>query len=67
MDIVLKEIYDGWKNVIFKNAKIEKLAKDRIKLCVGCDEFTKLKTCKNCGCYMPAKVRSIKSKCNLNK
>jgi len=63
----LTEIYDGWKNLTFPNPNIEKLAKTRIGICVDCDKLTRNNTCKLCGCYMPAKVRSKQSKCNLNK
>lgn len=64
MGSVLLEIYDGWKNLIFENPEAEELAKKRIAICVNCDEFKlKNKTCKLCGCYMPAKVRSRQSTC----
>jgi len=63
----LSEIFDGWKNYAFPNPSIEELAKERIEICVDCDKLKKNNTCKLCGCYMPAKVRSPKSKCNLNK
>jgi hypothetical protein len=63
----LLEIYAGWKNFTFPNPKIEEEAKRRIAICVDCDKLTKRNTCKLCGCYMPAKVRSLRSKCYLNK
>lgn len=62
---ILVEIYEGWKNYIFPTPSIEKIAKDRIEICVQCDFFNKRKICKKCGCYMPAKVRNPKSKCKL--
>ena len=63
----LSEIYEGWKNLGFPNKETEELAKRRIKICVSCKEFNKRKMCNLCHCYMPAKVRSKKSKCVVNK
>ena len=63
----LSEIYVGWKNYTFPNADVEIEAKRRINICIDCENLTKLNKCKLCGCYMPAKVRSPKSKCNINK
>lgn len=65
----LEEIYDGWKNFVFKSKGSELVAKTRIKLCVECEFFTERKTCKKCGCYMPAKVRSLRpqTKCPIGK
>lgn len=66
---LLQEIYNGWKNYIFPNKDIEEIAKKRIAICVKnkCGKFTPKKTCKVCGCYMPAKVRSKNSNCPLKK
>lgn len=63
----LSEIVSGWKNYVFKSEEHEKLAKDRIELCIECPEFSVAKRCKKCGCFMPAKVRSEKSNCPLGK
>lgn len=65
----LSEIYEGWKNYTFPNKKVEEIAKERIAICVSndCKKFTKKYRCKICGCYMPAKVRSTKSKCPIGK
>ena len=70
----LAEIYAGWKNYAFKNPYVEKIAKDRIDICAVCVDpktgkpgITPLKTCRYCGCAIPAKIRSIKSKCPLKK
>ena len=59
----LSEIYNGWKNYFFPNADMEALAKERMEICVKCKDLRENNTCKLCGCYMPAKVRSRKSKC----
>lgn len=39
----------------------------RIETCKTCDQLTKLKLCKVCGCFMPAKVRLKGSSCPLGK
>ena len=63
----LTEIYEGWKNYTFPNSAVEEIAKKRIEVCINCDKLRKNNTCALCGCYMPAKVRSLKSNCILNK
>lgn len=64
----LNEIYTGWKNLIFENETIEIIAKERIRICVEeCTELSEINTCKQCGCYIPAKCRSQQSRCPLNK
>jgi len=63
----LSEIFIGWKNYTFPNPTIEKEAKRRMKICVSCSELNQKSFCVKCGCYMPAKVRSSKSKCRLRK
>jgi hypothetical protein len=63
---ILEEIYVGWKNYIWPNKTVEEMAKKRIAICADktiCDKLKKNKRCAICGCYMPAKVRSPKSKC----
>lgn len=77
MDInidLLKEIYGGWKKVVFPTKKTEELAKKRIKICLQCkkDDGTPMmssttKRCGICKCFMPAKVRNEKSRCPLGK
>lgn len=64
----LKEIYDGWKNWLFKTPEVEKLAKDRSLHCIVCNS-NKANCCAECGCLLPAKLRSTKltNKCLLNK
>lgn len=63
----LQEIISGWKNYTFKNPEIENIAKNRAELCSNCSQLRNNNTCKLCGCYIPAKVRSIKSKCPIKK
>lgn len=67
MDNILAEIYEGWKNYIFENPEVEVEAKRRMTICVSCEKFRKNKTCSACGCFMGAKVRSLSSRCAINK
>lgn len=69
---ILSEIYSGWKNYAFKNPEVEKLAKERVIKCINCRINNKPgmrpnKTCIVCGCFIPAKVRSEKSKCPIKR
>lgn len=71
MSSIVAEIFEGWKNFAFKNPHIEKIAEERATHCIGCKikgkAIMKNKMCTICGCYVPAKVRSLNSKCPLNK
>ena len=64
----LDEIQDGWKNVIWKNEEVEMVAKERATVCAKCDDNVS-NVCKNCGCPLFAKTRSMKetNKCDLKK
>lgn len=43
-------------------------AKKRYSLCISCDKFNSLlKTCKECGCFMPAKTTIANTGCPLQK
>jgi len=67
---ILNEIVDGWSNYIFPNKEVEELAKKRITICTDktiCDKLKSNKRCAVCGCFMPAKVRSVHSTCPLKK
>ena len=62
----LKSIYDGWKHIIWRDPEIEKLAKQRAEICSNCGR-SKMNFCKECGCYIHAKVRSKSEKCPIMK
>lgn len=64
---LLDEIYSGWKNYMFPNPEIEEKAKKKAAICVSCPKIKPNKFCSVCGCYIPAKTRSPRSKCPLNK
>lgn len=63
----LSEIYEGWKNFTFPNPRIEKIAEKRMEICVNCPMLNSRNICQLCGCFMPAKVRSPKSICQIKK
>jgi hypothetical protein len=65
-----KEIATGYKNLIWKDEEIEKIAEKRGKICESCGELNKAGFylyCDLCGCYVPAKLRSPESTCAANK
>jgi len=66
MSKIVGEIYHGWKNLAFKNPKIERVAKKRLMICLDCNHLRINNICSKCGCYVFAKVRSPRSKCPLN-
>jgi radical SAM superfamily enzyme len=62
----VQEIYQGFKNLLFKDEEIEKLADARLNICFECPN-RKEYTCGLCGCFLKAKVRSIQSTCPIDK
>ena len=62
----LKEILNGWSNVIWSSPEVEKLAMDRALICSDCFYNTN-NTCSQCGCPLIAKTRSEYSKCPMGK
>lgn len=57
-----KEITNGFKNLIWENPRVEKIAMDRAVICGTCDKNINGK-CQLCGCILVAKIRSEYSKC----
>ena len=43
------------------------MSRRRYELCKTCDDFTIVKICKLCGCFMPLKVRLYAAQCPQNK
>lgn len=61
-----KEIYEGFLNLMTGNKPQYSL--DRAKKCLKCTNYrSKSKTCKLCGCFLPAKVVSPSSSCPIKK
>lgn len=45
----------------------EQTKQERLNICKTCTEFTvSMRTCKQCGCYMPAKAMFAESNCPIN-
>lgn len=65
----LKNIIEGYKNLLSKDSEIKKLAEVRSDICNGCDQNSRsiVPYCKSCGCVIASKVRSRESTCPLNK
>jgi len=60
----IKSIAEGWKNYLFSNKEAEKIAIQRAEICINC-EFNKLNICTSCGCWIPAKTRSLSEECKF--
>lgn len=61
-----KEILSGWRNLLFTDEEVEKIAKERLDICNSCPSKCKLggiEICKECYCPIQAKSRSLESNC----
>lgn len=67
MEIKIDQIIEGWKNYLVRDEDVEKLAEERMHICLDCDKLNEKNRCKVCGCFMVAKTRSKKAKCPLGK
>lgn len=71
---MIKEIAEGWANMVLKKEHIERIAKVRRNICDTCEHIsTKHKTsrpdvhCVVCNCTLAAKTRSLDSACPVGK
>ena len=63
-------MFEDWENLspIRFDLKVDNETRlERIKICESCENLTKLKTCQECGCFMPIKIWLKMSKCPLDK
>ncbi len=60
-------IVQGWKNLVFKSERMERLAKTRAQICSACEHLTELGLCGRCKCYIEAKIRSYEEECPIDK
>jgi len=70
MNKKLKDIINGWKNVIITDANVEEIAEVRQLICNGCDKKTEMlgmEVCGLCHCPLLAKTRSTDNRCPLGK
>ncbi len=66
----LGDIFEGWRNLVFKDIDVEKIAIPRMGVCSTCDIRTDGKCDKlkgGCGCTIKSKTRCVKCKCPLDK
>jgi hypothetical protein len=57
-----------WKDIRLTKDVTDEIENQRIELCKSCEKFTSLiKACKECGCFMPVKVRYSFFNCPLKK
>lgn len=63
----IDEIMEGWKNYFFRKPEIEKLARERLAVCVSCEYYNFLNICTLCTCPGAGKARSPESRCLANK
>tara|TARA_R110002020_G_scaffold36503_3_gene109761 strand:- start:4350 stop:4679 length:330 start_codon:yes stop_codon:yes gene_type:complete len=73
----IDQIYEGIKNNIFKKEHIEAVAKVRWKECKECEHIDRRGSfcmapgtqpcCKECGCSLGSKIRSLSGECPVGK
>ena len=61
MKIVRKDVFTGFRNLLFRKDKlVEHVANERLEKCFDCESRMDYPTrCMECGCFIPAKVRCI--------
>jgi len=77
-----KHVLEGWYNLLFKDERVEEIAKTRAEICYRCEhrkfgdllvflksDFHSIQDfkCELCSCPLSAKIRSLDSKCDANK
>jgi Zn finger protein HypA/HybF involved in hydrogenase expression len=68
-----KQIIEGVKNTIIKNAEIEIVAELRYRICKSCEGYSTncasivSECCSKCGCSLKFKTRSLESSCPIEK
>ena len=65
----LKNIIEGYSNLVNKDSDIEALAEIRREICNGCERNSNslVPYCKECGCVIAAKTRVRETECPLKK
>lgn len=61
-----QRIVEGWGNLLKNNPKAEEVATKRAIICAKCPKLNGILFCTRCGCFVPAKIRSIEEKCKEN-
>ena len=58
----LKSIFKGFSNYVWPSKEMELIAKERAVICSECEDNTS-NFCKDCKCWIPAKIRSPDETC----
>jgi len=58
----LKNIYDGWKGLVWKDERMKTFAETRATICAPCG-YNAANICKACGCFIPAKIKAKGASC----
>lgn len=64
-------IIEGWRKYLILDPKVEKVALERLEICIDCDENTSKpkvtlsSRCKVCTCFLEAKTRVLDEECPL--
>ena len=68
------DICNGFKNLLFENEEIEKMAEERLKFCDNCEDIKYINKklgvyphCSHCFCWIPTLIRSETKHCKLGK
>jgi len=68
--IGLRKILVGFKNALYTNPRVKKLAAERMTVCNICEhkmQKASIEICDICKCILRGKTRSPRSKCPANR
>jgi hypothetical protein len=71
----IANIFNGYKNLLFKEEEVEATAKVRLDICIQCTNVALFaivngvgfRYCNKCKCPLSAKIRSVNEQCPDNK
>jgi len=62
---LIKYIHENQDGILFVTDEVQR---ERMLVCRSCDKYDELQnSCKECGCYLPAKTKVILDSCPLGK
>jgi hypothetical protein len=74
----ISQVYEGWKNNVFRSSDVEEVAKFRLDVCSKCTYHSEVRKqklnystlrpdehCVHCGCTLSAKTRCLSCECPL--
>ena len=60
----IRSIIEGWYYYLISNRKKNELSDQRMLICFSCQHKNKkLNSCRECGCFLPAKTRVEDAEC----